>query len=62
MRHHNKLISTQPGHDPGLDQTVLSRLAYLAPEVLKQLTCGREATAVRSFSLSVQAPFDMAPG
>ena len=22
------------------------RLAYLAPEVLKQLTCGREATAV----------------
>ncbi|WP_295512765.1 hypothetical protein [uncultured Sulfitobacter sp.] len=27
------------------------RLAYLAPEVLKQLTCGREATAVSLYDL-----------
>ena len=27
------------------------RLAYLAPELLKQLTCGREAAAVRLYDL-----------
>ena len=27
------------------------RLAYLAPEVLKRLTCGREASAVRLYDL-----------
>jgi hypothetical protein len=28
------------------------RLAYLAPEVLKRLTCGREASAVNLYDLS----------
>jgi hypothetical protein len=27
------------------------RLAYLAPEILKRLTCGREATAVSLYDL-----------
>lgn len=31
------------------------RLAYLAPEVLKRLTCGREASAVSLYDLSVLA-------
>lgn len=31
------------------------RLAYLAPEVLKRLTCGREASAVSLFDLGFLA-------
>ncbi|MFY9240127.1 MAG: hypothetical protein WAO78_14880, partial [Roseovarius sp.] len=31
------------------------RLAYLAPEVLKRLTCGREASAVSLYDLSFLA-------
>lgn len=31
------------------------RLAYLAPEVLKRLTCGRKASAVSLYDLSVLA-------
>lgn len=31
------------------------RLAYLAPEVLKRLTCGREASAVCLYDLSFLA-------
>ncbi|SEN96839.1 hypothetical protein SAMN04489859_102517 [Paracoccus alcaliphilus] len=33
----------------------LLSVAYLAPEVLKRLTCGREASAVSLYDLSVLA-------
>jgi hypothetical protein len=36
------------------------RLAYLAPEVLKRLTCGREALAVRLYDLCFLAGADWA--
>jgi hypothetical protein len=36
------------------------RLAYLAPEVLKRLTCGREASAVRLYDLCFLAGADWA--
>lgn len=37
MKHHNKITPAQPGHDPGLDQTVLSRLAALKAMSVKEL-------------------------
>jgi len=37
MKHHNKITPTQPGHDPGIDQTVLSRLAGLKAMSVKEL-------------------------
>jgi hypothetical protein len=36
------------------------RLAYLAPDVLKRLTCGREASAVRLYDLCFLAGADWA--
>jgi hypothetical protein len=36
------------------------RLAYLVPEVLKRLTCGREASAVRLYDLCFLAGADWA--
>ena len=36
------------------------RLAYLAPEVLKRLTCGREASAVRLYDVCFLAGADWA--
>jgi hypothetical protein len=37
MKHHNKITPVQPGHDPSLDQTVLSRLAALKAMSVKDL-------------------------
>ena len=37
MKHHNKITPAQPGHDPSLDQTVLSRLAALKAMSVKEL-------------------------
>ena len=37
MQHHNKITPTQPGDDPSLDQTVLSRLAALKAMSVKEL-------------------------
>ena len=37
MKHHNKITATQPGNDPNLDQTVLSRLAALKAMSVKEL-------------------------
>ena len=37
MNHHNKITPAQPGHDLGLDQTVLSRLAALKAMSVKEL-------------------------
>lgn len=37
MKHHNKIVSIQPGNDPSLDQTVLSRLAALKEMSVKEL-------------------------
>ena len=37
MRHHNKINVTQPGRDPGVDQTVLARLAALKAMSVKDL-------------------------
>ena len=37
MKHHNKITPAQPGHDPSLDQTVLSRLAALKAMSVNEL-------------------------
>ena len=37
MKHHNKIVSIQPGNDTSLDQTVLSRLAALKEMSVKEL-------------------------
>lgn len=37
MKHHNKISSAQPGHDPSLDHTVLSRLAAMKAMSVKEL-------------------------
>ena len=37
MKHHNKITPAQQGHDPNLDQTVLSRLAALKAMSVKEL-------------------------
>ena len=37
MKHQNKITPAQPGHDPSLDQTVLSRLAALKAMSVKEL-------------------------
>ena len=37
MKHHNRITPTQPGRDPSLDQTVLSRLAALKAMSVKEL-------------------------
>ena len=37
MKHHNKITPAQPGLDPRLDQTVLSRLAALKAMSVKEL-------------------------
>ena len=48
------LLTLEDGEAVGLAERHVSRqlrLAYLAPEVLKRLTCGREATAVSLYDL-----------
>ena len=37
MKHHNKITPAQSGHDPSMDQTVLSRLAALKAMSVKEL-------------------------
>jgi hypothetical protein len=37
MKHHNRITPAQPGHDPSLNQTVLSRLAALKAMSVKEL-------------------------
>jgi hypothetical protein len=37
MKHRNKITPARPGHDPSLDQTVLSRLAALKAMSVKEL-------------------------
>jgi hypothetical protein len=37
MKYHNKITPTKPGESPGLDQTVLSRLAALKAMSVKEL-------------------------
>ena len=37
MKQHNKITPAQPGHDPSLDQTVLSRLAALKAMSVNEL-------------------------
>jgi hypothetical protein len=37
MKHHNRITPAQPGHDPSLNQTVLSRLAALKAMSVKDL-------------------------
>ena len=48
----------EPAEAVGLAERHVSRqlrLAFLAPEVLKRLTCGREASAVSLYDLSFLA-------